>query len=124
MRLVRVLSPDTEAELNATVEMLEAFEIPCFVCNAGRDGPSLGARRQLSKPQSVMVPAERVAEAIELIGDHQDSRAPHGDLARNPWLIKLRALVRLVCLGWLARVLDERGFESRPDPVAQDRSPS
>jgi hypothetical protein len=71
-----------------------------------------------------MVPAERVAEALELIGDQQDPRAAHGDLARHTWLSKLRALVRLVRLGWLARMLHERGFESRPDQVAEDRSPS
>jgi len=31
MRLVRILSSDSEAELVAILEMLEAFEIPCFV---------------------------------------------------------------------------------------------
>lgn len=124
MRLVRVLSPDTEAELIATVEMLEAFEIPCFVYNAGCYAASLGVRGRQSKPRIVMVPAERVAEAIERIGDYQDSRVALGDFARNPWLSKLRALVRLVCLGWFARVLHEQGIESRQDDVVEDRKPS
>ena len=32
--LVRVLSPDTDTELAASVEMLEAREVPCFVSHA------------------------------------------------------------------------------------------
>ena len=62
MRLVRVPSPDSEAELVAILEMLEAFEIPCFVHNAGCRGVA-GVRGRPSQPHSVMVPAERMAEA-------------------------------------------------------------
>jgi hypothetical protein len=69
--LVKVLSPDAEPELIAVVAMLEAHSIPCFVQNAGfgslYPGPQIGA----FNARAIMVPEEKAAEALELIGDFQ-----------------------------------------------------
>ncbi len=69
MGLVKVLSPDGEAELLAVVAMLEAHDIPCFVQNAGfgslYPGPQIGA----FNARAIMVPEEKATEALELIGN-------------------------------------------------------
>ena len=98
--LVRVVSPETEAELAAIVELLEAHEIPCFVCDTrlGR-GPS-GVRGGVRKPQVVMVPVCRAAEAVALIEGFKSSGAACNDVARKQPPNRLRALVRLIWFGW------------------------
>jgi hypothetical protein len=73
--LVRVVSSDTEAELTAIVEMLEAHEVPCFVCDARLGWVSNGVHAGVRKPRIVMVPGTPVAEAAALIGDLKSSRA-------------------------------------------------
>lgn len=107
--LVRVISPDTEAELAAIVEMLEAHEVPCFVCDARLDGISSGVRGCVRKPRAVMVPGTRVAEAVDLIGALKSSRTAHDDVARNPLSSRLGALVRFIWFVWYRPV--PRNFE-------------
>jgi hypothetical protein len=92
--LVRVSSPDTQAELATIVDTLEAFGIPCFVDNSG--GGSRSMRGPVHKPPIVMVPQERLTAALELIRVHRRAHAAHGDAARLPWLGSLRALLRLM----------------------------
>jgi len=67
--LVGVLSPDTDAELTAIVEMLEAHDVPCFVCDARPGSVSSGVHGYVRKPRTIMVPRTRVAEVAALMGD-------------------------------------------------------
>ena len=100
MALVRVLSPQTEPELAVVTSLLEAHDIPVFV--HGRHLGSLLPGLQIGNynSQSVMVPEERVADALELLADFQrdDSGAASSPL---PWLHRLRVILEGVLFGWL-----------------------
>ena len=98
--LVGVVSPDTEAELTAIVEMLEAHDVPCFVCDARPGRVSSEVHSYVRKPRTIMVPRTRVAEAAALMGDLKSSHAAHGDVARNHLSSRLCALVRSIWFGW------------------------
>ena len=98
--LVGVVTPDTEAELAAIVEMLEAHGVPCFVCDPRLGWVSSGAHGGVRRPRTIMVPRIRMAEVARLIGDLKSSRAAHDDVARNHLLSRLCALVRLIWCGW------------------------
>jgi hypothetical protein len=97
--LVRVISPDTETELAAIVDMLEAREVPCFVSSprpgAGRGGVS----GRVNKPRTILVPAARLTEALALIGALQGTPAAHGRAAPKPFSGRLRALVSFFTRG-------------------------
>ena len=67
--LVGVVSPDTEAEFTAIVEMLEAHDVPCFVCDARPGCVSSGVHSYMRTPRTIMVPRTRMAEAAALMGD-------------------------------------------------------
>jgi len=97
--LVRVDSPDTQAELTAIVEMLEAHEVPCFVSGARLGGVSGGVYGCVRRLGVVMVPGTRVAEAAALIAAHKSSRAARKDGARKPLSSRLGALVRFIWFG-------------------------
>jgi hypothetical protein len=98
VRLVRVSAPDTEAELVAIVETLEAFGVPCFVSNPSAGSPvGQGRARKL---RNIMVSQERLSAALEIIGMLQRSPAAHADPACNPWSGRLRALVTLMWRPW------------------------
>ena len=114
--LVRVSSPESQAELITIVDTLEAFGIPCFVENSG--GGSRRVRGPVRKPAIVMVPQERLATALELIRVHRRAPATHGDAARLPWSGRLRALLRLMARSWSAIALRQSSRPQRePVPV-------
>jgi hypothetical protein len=98
--LVGVVSPDTEAELAAIVEMLEAHQVPCFVGEARLGWVSGGVHGGVRKPRIVMVPGTRVAEAAALIGDLKSSGAARDEVARKHLSSRLCALVRFIWFGW------------------------
>ena len=87
---VRVFSPGTEAELATIVELLEAREVPCFVGSARLAARSSG---------TILVPAERLGEALELIGQLLGSCAAYGEPARDRLSDRLRALLRRLWSG-------------------------
>lgn len=97
--LVTVVSPDTEAELTAIVEMLEAHEVPCFVCGARQGWVSGGVHGCVRKPRVVMVPGNRAAEAAALIGELTSSHAAREAGARKHLSSRLGALVRFIRFG-------------------------
>jgi hypothetical protein len=102
--LVRVVSPDTEAELAEIVAMLEAHEVPCFVCDSRMGWVPSGVHGGVRKPRIVMVQGTRVAEAAALIGDFKCSRAACDDVVRKHLPSRLYALVRFVWFGWYGPV--------------------
>jgi len=98
--LVGVVSPDTEAEFTAIVEMLEAHDVPCFVCDARLGWVSSAAHGRVRKTRTIMVPSTRVAEAARLMGALESSRAAHDDVAHDHLSSRFCALVRSICFGW------------------------
>ena len=114
MALVRVCPPD-EPELAVVTSLLEAHGIPVFV--HGRHLGSLLPGLQIGNynSQSIMVPEERVSDALELLADFRrdDSSTV---LAPLPWLHRVRVILEGVLFGWL--VPGRRG--DRKDASGED----
>jgi hypothetical protein len=74
MSLVRVLTPDSEAELLAICSMLEARGVPFFVRSAGLSS-LFPATKQVEwvNARAIMVPEERADDALALIADFRSS---------------------------------------------------
>jgi len=73
--LVSLLTPDSEAELLTIVTMLEARGIPFFVHGSGFGSLFPGAMQVESvNARAIMVPEERVDEALALISDFRSSK--------------------------------------------------
>ena len=74
MSLVRVLTPDSEAQLMAVCSMLEARGVPFFVRSAGLSS-LFPATKQLewANARAIMVPEERADDALALIADFLDA---------------------------------------------------
>jgi putative signal transducing protein len=74
MSLVRVLTPDSEAELLAVCSMLEARGVPFFVRSAGLSS-LFPATRQVEwvNARAIMVPEERADDALALIAEFRGS---------------------------------------------------
>jgi hypothetical protein len=70
--LVDVFSPNGEPELMAVVAMLEAHQIPCHVHNAGYGSLFPGPEPIPCFQRVIMVPEERVSDALEPIRDFQN----------------------------------------------------
>ena len=70
MSLVRVLTPDSEAELLTVCSMLEAHGIPFFVRSAGLSSlfPATTPVEWVNA-RAIMVPEERADDALALIAD-------------------------------------------------------
>ena len=73
MTFDRVLAPQSEPELAVVKSLLEAHGIPVFV--HGRHFGSLLPGLQIGhhNAQSIMVPEERVSDALELLADFRRS---------------------------------------------------
>lgn len=71
MAFVQVFSPRSESEAMVVRSLLEAHDIPVFV--HGRHFGSLlpGIQIGTASMQSIMVPEERVADALELLAGFQ-----------------------------------------------------
>ena len=100
MALVRVLSPQSESEIVVVTSLLEAHDIPVFI--HGRHLGSLLPGLQIGNynTQSIMVPEERAADALELLSDFRqiDAGATPAPL---PWRDRLRVVLEGVLFGWL-----------------------
>jgi Putative prokaryotic signal transducing protein len=71
MAFVQVFSPQSESEVIVVRSLLEAHDIPVFV--RGRHFGSLlpGIQIGTANMQSIMVPEERAADALELLASFQ-----------------------------------------------------
>ena len=100
MALVRVFSPQTESEKAVAISLLEAHEIPVFV-HGGNIGSLLpGLQINAYNTQSLMVPEERVSDAVELLADlRRDSSASAADPL--PWGDRLRVVLEGLLFGWI-----------------------
>ena len=80
MSLVGVCSPQTEAELDTIVALLEARDVPCFVRDSACVSPCYPAQLPRRAGRTIMVPADCLTRAVELIGQlHEPSTAREGD---------------------------------------------
>ena len=100
MALVRVLSPQSEPEIAVVTSLLEAHDIPVFV--HGRHLGSLLPGLQIGSynTQSIMVPEERVADALELLSEFNRNDAGTTS-ASLPWRDRLRVVLEGILFGWL-----------------------
>jgi Putative prokaryotic signal transducing protein len=100
MALVRVLSPQSESEIAVVTSLLEAHDIPVFI--HGRHLGSLLPGLQIGNynTQSIMVPEERAADALELLSEfrQKDAGTAHSPL---PWRDRLRVVLEGILFGWL-----------------------
>lgn len=115
MALVRVLSPQSESEIAVVTSLLEAHDIPVFI--HGRHLGSLLPGLQIGNynTQSIMVPEERAADALELLAEFRrdDSSAATPPLR---WRDRLRVVLEGILFGWLVPGRrDDRKSGSRDD---------
>ena len=69
MALVRVFSPQSESEVLVATALLDAHKIPIFVHNRGIASMLPGIQINAYNTQSVMVPEEYAADAVELLAE-------------------------------------------------------
>jgi hypothetical protein len=101
MSLVSVCSPQTQAELDKVVALLEARDVPCFVRDGACGSPFYPAQLSRRGDRTVMVPAHCQTRAVELIGQlHGLHAGLEGDAPdRNPRSLRgLLGLILGVCL--------------------------
>jgi hypothetical protein len=99
MALVRVFSPQTESEVAVIAALLEAHEIPVFVHNRNFGSLLPGLQINAYNSQSIMVPEERVADAVELLAGFraQTVQPPSPPL---PVRHKIRVILEAIFFGW------------------------
>src|SRR5687767_600615 len=72
MPLVRVFTPQTLSEATVVVALLEAHEIPVLRHNGLLAGLLPGVQVNAYNSQSIMVPEERAADALELLAQFRE----------------------------------------------------
>lgn len=100
MSLVRVLIPDSEAELVSVVAMLDARNVPCFVHGAGLGSVLPGVQVPSLNARAIMVPEEQAAEALALIADLRGSSHDTDAEPPPPRPSRLRPLLETLLFGW------------------------
>ncbi len=85
MALVRILNPRTASEAAVVMALLRAHEIPAFLHNGHIASVLPGVMVGSYNTQSVMVPQECAADALELVVNFRTAPSPAGDssVARN-----------------------------------------
>jgi hypothetical protein len=100
MALVRVLSPQSESEIAVVTSLLEAHDIPVFI--HGRHLGSLLPGLQIGNynTQSIMVPEERAADALELLTEFRRNDS-NTNIPPLRWRDRLRVVLEGILFGWL-----------------------
>jgi hypothetical protein len=99
MALVRVFSPQTESEVAVVTAMLEAREIPVFVHNRNLGSLLPGLQINAYNTQSIMVPEECAADAIELLAEFRAS-STETSARIVPLRDRIRIVVETLLFGW------------------------
>ena len=79
MGLVRIFDPRTASEAAVVVAMLRAHEIPAYLHNGYLAGVLPGVMIDAYNSQSVMVPEECAADALEMLANFRTAPSPAGD---------------------------------------------
>jgi Putative prokaryotic signal transducing protein len=74
MPFIRVFTPQSQSELAVVTSLLEAHGIPVFVQNRHFGSLLPGLPIKALNAQCVMVPEERVPEAVELLAGFRDGQ--------------------------------------------------
>jgi hypothetical protein len=98
MALVRVFSPQSESEVLVATALLEAHKIPAFIHNRGIGGLLPGVQINAYNTQSILVPEEAVADAVELLVNFKEE--PRASVSPMPMRDKVRVLVEGLLCGW------------------------
>lgn len=94
MGLVRILNPRTASEAAVVVAMLHAHEIPAFLHNGHIASVLPGVMISGYNTQSVMVPEECAADALELVANFRAAPSPAGDSSA------VRNVFEFLLFGW------------------------
>ena len=96
MSLVSICSPQTEAELDSIVALLESRDVPCFVRDSVCGSPGYAVQLPRRGSRTVMVPADCLTRAVELLGQlPRLNAAADGDCA-HPTPRSVRGLLGLI----------------------------
>jgi hypothetical protein len=99
MALVRVFSPETESEVAVVTAMLEAREIPVFVHNRNLASLLPGLQINAYNTQSIMVPEECAADAIELLAEFRTASI-ETTTRTVPVRERIRIVIETLLFGW------------------------
>jgi hypothetical protein len=95
MSLVSICSPQTQAELDTIVALLEGGDVPCFVRDSACGSPFDPAQLPRRTSRTILVPADCLNRAMELIGRPGLNAAR--EVARpHPGARSLRGLLGLI----------------------------
>ena len=115
MALVRVFTPQSASEQAVVVAMLEAHEIPTLVHNGHMASLLPGVVINAYNSSSIMVPAECVDAATELIAAFRGAE-PAAPAPRNASGLVLRNLFEFFLMGWF---VPQRPASPAPDGHAR-----
>lgn len=94
MGLVRIFDPRTASEAAVVVAMLRAHEIPAYLHNGYLAGVLPGVMIDAYNSQSVMVPEECAADALELVVNFRTAPSPAGNTS------VVRNALEMLLFGW------------------------
>jgi hypothetical protein len=124
MALVRVFSPQSESEVLVATALLDARNIPTFVHNRGIASMLPGIQINAYNTQSIMVPEEHAADAIELLAELKNpvSAAPAAAL---PLRDRIRIVLEGLLFGWFvpgSRVRRRSSADDLPPNTSFERT--
>jgi len=99
MALVNVFSPETAREQDELIAVLEARAVPCFVRGDAYASRSYVSQVPRQGTRAILVPAECVEQAVELICEFQGSRPKRPASPRPQPAGNLRSFLGLVPFG-------------------------
>jgi len=97
---VHVATPQTESELAVMVSLLDAHDIPYFVHNRGFGGLYPGPQLHIYNARRIMVQADRVSEARDLLSVFMGPPADFETERKLSVWDKLRVIGEAVVFAW------------------------